>query len=307
MTPVVLLASFFLTVMGAVSIAGYMLLSRKPASVQAEAEVQLPPNQPLPYLMGSRSMIESTLLRVSEAIPSRKSKVGRYQKRLTLAGYRQADAPELFLGMKIAMAAVLAILCGAARMITGGDFALTVVALCAGAGVGYLIPDRVLEYLIRRRSQKILFGIPAAIDLLVLSLEAGQSLDASLAEAARELRAAYPELSGELHLVHIEMPASRSRAEVFRSLSDRNAEPELRRLAQVFLDSDRFGTGLAPALRTHVKFLRVRLRQQAYEQARKISVKLVFPVFFLIFPSVILVTLGPALIQVFGQLNVLLK
>jgi tight adherence protein C len=114
-------------------------------------------------------------------------------------------------------------------------------------------------------------------------------------------------LSGELHQVQIEMPASRSRAEVFRALSDRNTEPELKRLAQVFLDSDRFGTGLAPALRTHVKFLRIRLRQQAYEQARKVSVKLVFPVFFLIFPSVILVTLGPALIQVYSQLNVLLK
>jgi tight adherence protein C len=78
-------------------------------------------------------------------------------------------------------------------------------------------------------------------------------------------------------------------------------------MAQVFLDSDRFGTSLAPALRSHVKYLRVRLRQQAYEQARKVSVKLVFPVFFLIFPSVILVTLGPALIQVFTQLSVLQK
>lgn len=294
MSPLLLLAAFFVTVMGAITITGYVIISRNTASAPLAPAI-------------SRAMIENTLQRVGEAIPSKQAQIKKYQKKLILAGYRQANAPELFLGLKMALMAVLAILCGGAKILAGGEVTLTIVAMCAGAGIGYMIPDRILEYTIRKRSQRILFGIPAAIDLLVLSLEAGQSLDASLAEAARELRAGYPELSAELNLVQIEMPASRSRAEVFRSLADRNVEPELKRLAQVFLDSDRFGTSLAPALRTHVKFLRTRLRQQAYEQARKVSVKLVFPVFFLIFPSVILVTLGPALIQVFSQLNQMIK
>jgi tight adherence protein C len=305
MSPLVLMAAFFVTVMGVITIAGYYLLSRKPAGVPAATSA---PAVPPAVSMVGRSMIENTLQRVGEAIPSKDQQAKKYQKKLILAGYRQANAPELFLGMKIALMAVLGLLCGAGKMIAGGgDIAFAIVALCAGGGVGFMIPDRFLEYAIRRRCRRILFGIPAAIDLLVLSLEAGQSLDSALSETARELRPGYPELSAELHQAQIEMPASRSRAEVFRSLADRNTEPELKRLAQIFLDSDRFGTGLAPALRTHVRFLRVRLRQQAYEQARKVSVKLVFPVFFLIFPSVILVTLGPALIQVFSQLNVLLK
>jgi tight adherence protein C len=298
MNPMVLMAAFFVTVfvmvMGAITIAGYFVLSRTPAGASAVAS-------------GQPSIVESALQRVGEAIPSRREQAKQYRKKLILAGYRQENAAELYFGLRIASTAVLAILCGAVKLLMGGDLAFAIVAMCAGGGIGYLIPNRILQYLISRRANRILYGIPAAIDLMVLSLEAGQSLDAALAETARELRNAYPELSGELHQVQLEMPASRSRAEVFRSLADRNTEPELKRLAQVFLDSDRFGTGLAPALRTHVKFLRVRLRQQAYEQARKISVKLVFPVFFLIFPSVILVTLGPALIQVYSQLNVLLK
>jgi tight adherence protein C len=294
MSPILLVAAFFLTIMGLITVTGYLVLSRRTAGAPSGPVI-------------SRSIIENTLLRVGEAIPSKSSQVKRSQKKLILAGYRQANAPEVFLGVKIAFMAALTILFGATKLFIGGDVGIVVLAMCAGAGLGFMIPDRLLEHAIRKRSQKILFGIPSAIDLLVLSLEAGQSLDASLADTARELRQGYPELSSELTQVQVELPASRTRAEVFRALADRNVEPELKRLAQVFLDSDRFGTSLAPALRSHVKYLRVRLRQQAYEQARKVSVKLVFPVFFLIFPSVILVTLGPALIQVFTQLSVLQK
>jgi tight adherence protein C len=307
MSPLVLLAAFFVTVMGVITIAGYFVLSRKTAAVPWHSAPKGPAPPPLPSALDSQSMLESTLLRVGAVMPSRQAHAQQYRKKLMLAGYRQTNAPELYIGIKFALVVVLAVLFGAVRLFWGGDVIFAVVAMCAGAGLGWMIPDRFLEHAIRKRSQKLLYGVPAAIDLMVLSLEAGQSLDAALAEAARELQDGYPELSRELHQVQIEMPASRSRAEVFRSLAERNAEPELKRLAQVFLDSDRFGTGLAPALRNHVKFLRVRLRQQAYEQARKVSVKLVFPVFFLIFPAVILVTLGPALIQVFSQLNVLLK
>lgn len=287
MNPIFLMVAFFVTVMGLVTVAGYALLARGET--------------------GTRALIEDTLLRVGQAIPAKDTPGGKYRKNLMLAGYRQAKAFEVYLGLKLALIAFLVILCGAARLLAGGDLALAVMAMGAGAGIGYLLPDRILAYLGRRRAEKILFSLPAAIDILVLSLEAGQSLDASLADTARELRQGYPELSAELNQVQLEMPASQSRADVFRGLADRNSEPELKRLAQVFLESDRFGTRLAPALRNHVKYLRIRLRQQAYEQARKISVKLVFPVFFLIFPSVILVTLGPAIIQVYSQLNSMLK
>ena len=140
----------------------------------------------------------------------------------------------------------------------------------------------------------------------MLSLEAGQSLDSSIIETSREMREAYPELSYEMNLVQLELLASKSRIETFRNLAERNAEPEMKRLSQVLIDSDRFGTSLAPALRSHTKYLRLRLRQTAREAARKVGVKLVFPVFFLIFPSVLLVTLGPAVLMIYYQLTPML-
>jgi tight adherence protein C len=101
--------------------------------------------------------------------------------------------------------------------------------------------------------------------------------------------------------------AGHLRADAFRNLAIRTGEPELRKLSNLLIDSDRFGSSLAPALKTHAKYLRTRFRQQAQEAARKVGVKLIFPVFFLIFPSVLLVTLGPACIMMYTQLQVLLK
>ena len=109
-------------------------------------------------------------------------------------------------------------------------------------------------------------------------------------------------MSAELTLVQREILASKSRGEAYRNLANRNEEIEIRRFAQVLVETDRFGTSLAPTLRAHSHYLKLRLRQKAREAARKVGVKLVFPLFFLIFPAVLLVTLGPAVLQVVSQL-----
>ena len=169
-----------------------------------------------------------------------------------------------------------------------------------------MLPNHVLGRQIRRRAERLREGLPTALDLLVLGLEAGQSLDSALFEAGRELRDVFPDLSAELNLVQIEIRASKSRAEAFRNLAARNADLEFRRLSQVLIDSDRFGTSLATALRSHVHYLRVRMRQKAREASRKVGVKLIFPLFFLIFPAMLLVTLGPAILQFVYQLGPML-
>lgn len=291
MTTLLLLSAFFLVVMGSVTAAGYFY-SRSQAAGAGPS---------------SGTLLKNTLLRVGEAVPGKRVQAERCQKKLIAAGYRHPNSPQIFAGVKMAVTLILGITFAAIRLFSDGDYFTALIAMGAGAGIGYMLPDRFLEYAVRARSKRLLMGIPAAIDLLVLSLEAGQNLDSALVDTARELNAEYPDLSAEFNLVQMELLASLSRPEVFRSLRDRNQEPELKRLAQVFIDSDRFGTSLAPALRSHVKYLRIRLRQQAYEQARKVSVKLVFPVFFLIFPSVILVTLGPAVLQIFTRLAALTK
>jgi len=124
-----------------------------------------------------------------------------------------------------------------------------------------------------------------------------------LLETSKELRRVYPDLSEELGLAHLEMRAGQSRADILARLAQRTGEAEVRKLTNLLLDGDRFGTSLGPALRNHAQYTRVRRRQLAQEQARKTSVKLVFPVFFLIFPCVLLVTLGPAALRLMQGLS----
>jgi tight adherence protein C len=179
--------------------------------------------------------------------------------------------------------------------------------MICGLGIGFLLPDRVLGSRIRARAQRLRSAIPPALDLMVLAMEAGQSLDQAIADASRGLKRNYPDFGGELAQLYMELRTGGSRADSFRALAARNNEPELRKLSNLLIDSDRYGVSIGPALRSHAKYLRVRFRQQAQEKARKVGVKLIFPVFFLIFPSVLLVTLGPACIMMYQQLDTLLR
>jgi tight adherence protein C len=255
----------------------------------------------------TESTLTEVLRHIGVAAPVGREESNRLRRRLALAGYRQPSAAPIYSGIRIASAAVLGLLVlGLATYYTHSFYKAVLSALC-GALFGFMLPDRVLNGRIRRRSELLRAGLPAALDLMVLNLEAGQSLDATLSEVTREIRGPFPELYEQLNLVQLDVLAGTSRADAFRNLSQRNDEIEIRRVAQVFLDGDRFGTSLAPALRMHVHYLRQRMQQNARETARKVGVKLIFPLFFLIFPAVLLVTLGPAIIQVVSQLTPMLN
>jgi len=241
-------------------------------------------------------MMEALLYLGALAAPSEGRELS-LRARLAAAGYRNPAALPVFQGIRVCLAALLAAgLAWAAAAQSAGAAAALVAAAC-GFGFGLLAPERVLEGMRQARIARIQRALPAALDLMVLSVEAGQSLDVALAETSRELRQVYPDLASEFAQVHLEMRAGRHRSEVLLDLGRRTGSPELKKLAMVLIDSDRFGTSLAPALRTHAKFLRTRRRQAAQEAARKLSVKLIFPVFFLIMPAVFVVTLGPAVLS----------
>jgi len=253
----------------------------------------------------SDSYLES-LKNLGALIPKRSQHVDHYRQLLSRAGHRHPDALTTFFGIKAASIMVCACLLALISLIATGDTTGMVMAIMAGAGIGHLLPDRILRATHARRDRYLRNSLPIALELMILGLEAGQGLDAVISETARELDASHPELAEEFNLVLMEMLASRSRQEALRALVDRNTEPEVKRIAQVLIDGDRFGTGLATALRNQLRFLRTRMRQSAQEQARKVSVKLVFPIFFLIFPAILLVTLGPAVILVFKALSKML-
>ena len=248
------------------------------------------------------SSLMGTLHRIGRVAPIRPEESDRLRRRLSLAGHNLPTAAPIFSGIRVASAALFGLLLfGVALYRVNGLSPALLAALC-GALIGFTLPNRLLDRAIRRRSGRLRAGLPTAVDMMVLGLEAGQSMDAALNETSRELRESFPELTAELTLVQREILASKSRGEAYRNLANRNEEIEIRRFAQVLVETDRFGTSLAPTLRAHSHYLKLRLRQKAREAARKVGVKLVFPLFFLIFPAVLLVTLGPAVLQVVSQL-----
>jgi tight adherence protein C len=179
------------------------------------------------------------------------------------------------------------------------------IALIA-AVVGLLVPSLILDRLITRRQRTIRNGLPDALDLLIVCLEAGSAMDQSIIKVSDELQLAYPALAEELRLVVTETRAGKTRLDAFRGLATRTGVDDVRALVAMLIQTDRFGTSVAQALRTHAEVSRTKRRQEAEERAAKIGVKMVFPLVFCLFPAFFIVTLGPAVVKfvrvMYGQL-----
>jgi tight adherence protein C len=255
----------------------------------------------------SPSAMANLFQSIGENFPAVKNEKNPYRRRLVAAGYRWPAALPIFYGIKCGSALFFAGVAGILALVYRGEPSLTPIPMICGLGIGFLLPDRVLDSRVRARAQRLRSAIPPALDLMVLVMEAGQSLDQAIADTSRSLKRNYPDLSAELAQLYLDLRTGGTRADSFRALAARNNETELRKLSHLLIDSDRYGVSIGPALRSHAKYLRTRFRQQAQEKARKVGVKLIFPVFFLIFPSVLLVTLGPACIMMYQQLNGLLR
>jgi tight adherence protein C len=229
------------------------------------------------------------------------------RRTLMAAGYRKESSVPLFYGIKVILAVALAILSIVFRNSITANKTLRILLPIAATVGGYWIPGFLLERKVTKRREKLRLSLPDGLDLMVVSVEAGLGLDQAIQNVGRELVVAHPELSEELSLVTLEMRAGKNRAEALRNLAQRTGESELRKLTAILIQSDRFGTSMAEALRTHSEFMRVRRRQDAEERAAKVGVKLVFPIFFFILPSILVVAAGPGILQVFKYLFPLMK
>ncbi len=229
---------------------------------------------------------------VARFIPTSPEKLGRTRKRLAKAGYHTLTPALVYSAGEL----LLPILLGGTALLLVGRTRGLVLAI-ALAIVGYLIPGLVLERLIKRRKKRITNGLPDALDLLIVCLEAGSGLDQAIVKTTEELALAHPELAEELRLVTVETRAGKPRLEAFRNLAKRTGVDEIRSLVTMLVQTDRFGTSVAQALRVHADTSRVKRRQRAEERAAKLGVKLVFPLVFCLFPAFYVVALGPAVIQ----------
>jgi len=243
-------------------------------------------------LTDTRQMLGDVVEHFERVLPRSAAEVSVVQQRLIRAGYRTDTALRYFYGVKVLAPLLLCIAILVSGLGRHSPFILYVSAL----GIGFLAPDFWLGRQIKKRQARIRRGLPDALDMLVICVEAGLSLDQATARTATELERAQPDLSDELGMVALEQRAGRPRAEAWKHLGERTGVDNVRNLVSMLVQSEQFGTSIAKTLRVHSEALRTQRIQQIEEMAAKLSVKLLFPLVFFIFPSLFLVVLGPAMI-----------
>jgi tight adherence protein C len=234
----------------------------------------------------------SMVKRVGERAPRSAKELGALRLRLVQAGFRRDEALTIFFGIRVVVALGLFALFSTS-IVTRPNMTLAL----AGVFAGYVMPGIVLARLAKRRAHRIRLSLADALDLLVVSVEAGLGLDQALTRVGSELEFAYPDLSSELRLVNLELRAGKPRPEALRNLADRTGVDDLSSLVTMLIQTDKFGTSVSQSLRVYSETLRTKRRQRAEEAAAKTGVKMVFPLVICIFPAVWIVTIGPAAIK----------
>ncbi len=254
-------------------------------------------------LQDTKSSVGSLVERFEQVMPKSQSEVSIIVQRLTRAGYRNESAVKVFYGCKVLIPValcVVALLTGLGRV--GGFF-----TYLACLGIGFLGPDFWLGKRITARQKRIRRGLPDVLDLLVICVEAGLSLDQATQRTAQELHLALPDLCDELNIVVLEQRAGRARSDAWKNMAERTDEDSIRNMVSMLIQSEQLGTSVAKTLRVHAETLRQQRVQYVEEQAAKTTVKLVFPLVLFIFPSLFLVTLGPACIIMMDSFKKLLS
>ncbi len=275
---------------------GGLLLFYREAMLKRISEVINPETKQDRSLKGTiqqtGSLLSGVMERLEHMLPKSKQEVSVVSQRMIRAGYRNESAVKIFYGSKVLMPLLLCVVVAATRLTGSNPFIMYTAAL----GIGFLLPDFWLGKQIKKRQKRITRGLPDVLDLLVICVEAGLSLDQATARTSRELHKAHPDLCDELGVVVLEQHAGRPRADAWKNMSDRVGVDGLRNLVSMLVQSEQLGTSIARALRVHADTMRTQRVQAIEELASKTSVKLVFPLVFFIFPALFLVLLGPAVI-----------
>jgi tight adherence protein C len=262
------------------------------------ASLQAPEETPVHPSLIFRSLLD----RLGTVLPASPKDVSVMQRRLIRAGIRNPNAMRLLLGSKIVLAVGLPLLASpfllSAESVGANQF---LILLGAGA-IGFFGPNEYVSILGKRRQKQIKRALPNSLDLMVICVESGLGLDQAILQVAKELEEAHPEISEEFAMVNLELKAGKRRVDALRNLADRTSVDDLKKLVAVLVQADRFGTGVAQSLRAHADFMRVQARQIAEEKAAKLGVKLVFPIFFCILPSLFVVTVGPVAVRIVREL-----
>lgn len=262
--------------------------------------IQPPPQQAreTSFADKQKERVRDSLAAVGNLVSSTPAQAGsKAQLPMLRAGYRSASAGMAMQGIKILLPVAFV-----ALAFTTGMYRLNEVFVpLLAAVVGYLLPELWLMWRVQVRQHRLRLALPDALDMLVICVEAGLGLDQAIMRVAEELRITHPELSEELQLVNVEMRIGKSRLEAMRELARRTGVEDIKALVAMLVQTERFGTSIAQSLRVHSDDLRMKRRQRAEEMSAKTTVKMVPPLVFFIFPALMVVILGPAVITLMRQ------
>ena len=277
-------------------------LTMDPQHLRALRRLSEKPARPQPRLHSQALIWRELVSRIGSVLPASPKDLPRLKKRLIRAGYRHPQAPRYFQGIRgvttLVFGAVVVMISGG----TAGAMENLLLALGAGLALGYMLPNQCLSFAVHRRQHAIGRGLPNALDLMVVCVESGLGMDQTTLQVAKELQTAHPEIADEFTVMNLELRAGKRRADALHNLAERTGVEDVKKLVAVLIQTDRFGTSIAQSLRGHADYLRTMSRQRAEERASKLAVKLVFPIFFCVLPSLFVVTVGPVLTRLVRDL-----
>jgi tight adherence protein C len=289
----------FIAVVAGVSLAGMRLYVKPKEAMErvagTSADNDAPPVHP-------SLVFHDIVKRLGALVPASPKDVTTMQRRLIRAGIRNPNALKILYGAKALFGVLLPALVTLSVFNTSTDQSNKFAAILAAVALGFFGPNEYVRMKAKSRQKQIHRGLANALDLMVVCVESGLGLDQAILQVAKELEHAHPEITEELAIVNLELKAGKRRAEALRNLADRTAVDDLKKLVAVLIQADRFGTGVAQSLRAHSDYMRVQARQIAEEKAAKLGVKLVFPIFFCILPSLFVVTVGPVVMKIMREL-----
>jgi tight adherence protein C len=242
-------------------------------------------------------MLEASAPALSKALqPKTEQAKSKLKLKLSYAGFRSEAAPQIFLSIKFVMLIIGVVFCGGATVALMGISRSSLMRVVMTAGSMFFFPDTVLWWLGRKRKEAIFLGLPDALDLMVVCVEAGLGLDQAMRKVAEEMKKSYRIISDEFNLCNLQLQMGRAKQQVLQELGARSGVDDLKSLASILIQADKFGSSIAQALRVQSDSMRTRRRQIAEEKAAKTAVKLIFPLVLFIFPGIFVVLVGPAAI-----------
>jgi tight adherence protein C len=234
---------------------------------------------------------------LNKLVPASAAEVQKLQKKLMQAGFRSRNAPIIYRTVQLVTMTALPLAVAVACAILAKPLNSAFIFVLLGFVAGFFLPRYVLGRLIRSRQLRVRWGLADALDLMVISIEAGLGLNAAMLKVSSELKEVHPDISEEFEMANLEIRVGRERDEALRNLAERTGVDDLRSLVAMLIQTDRFGTSIAKAIRSFSDSLRTKRRQRAEQAAQKAAVKLLFPLACFLFPTLFIAILGPAILQ----------